>query len=126
MNSAKLSGANVSGLAGPEVEKDSHNISSTPKALQTSSTQVTPDDIQKQISEQLQQVSQCLDDVEDRRDTVQQGKQHASKGRNLSSTSHRHVKKSMFCDSESSDDESIPSLCCQQQFSVKKTVGSGN
>ena len=119
----------MSGVAGPEVEKDSHNISSTPKALQTSSTQGMPDDIQKQISEQLQQVSQCLDDVEDRIDNGTQyskGKQHASKGRNLSSTSHRHVKKSMLCDSESSDDESIPSLCCQQQFSVKKTVGSGN
>ena len=44
LNSTKInSSVDESGVAGPEVEKDSNIISSTSRALQTSSTQGTPD-----------------------------------------------------------------------------------
>ena len=50
LNSGKISsGANVSGVTGPEVEKDSHVIASTSKSLHTRSTQGILDGIQRQI-----------------------------------------------------------------------------
>ena len=104
-------------VAGPEVERDSNVISSTSKTLQASSTPEGPDDIQKQILEQLQQVSQHLEVVEGR---IETGSQHiksqhsGSKGKKLSSTSHRTVK-NRWSDSESSEDESIQSLSCMRK-----------
>ena len=54
LNSTKVSsGTNVSGVARPEVEKDAHVTSSTSKAPRTSSTQGMPDEVQRQILEQL-------------------------------------------------------------------------
>ena len=107
LNSTRLStSANISEVAGPEVEKDSHVIFSTSKALQTSSTQGAPDDIQKKILEQLQRVNQRLDVVEDRMDAGTQyskGKHGGARGKKLSSTSHRYVKGNISSGSESSD-----------------------
>ena len=129
LNSTRLSGsANISGVSGPEIEKDSHVISSTSKALQTSSIQGAPDDIQKQILEQLQRVNQRLDEVEDRMDTGTQyskGKHGGAKGKKLSSTSHRHVKGNIVSDSESSDDDSIPSLSCiRKSTAIQRQIDS--
>ena len=129
LNSTRLdSSADVSGVPGPEVEKDSHVISSTSKALQTASTQGAPDDIQKQILEQLQRVNQRLDDVEDRMDTgtqYSQGKLGGSKGKKLSSTSHRHVKGNILSDTESSDDDSIPNLSCiRKSTAIQRQIDS--
>ena len=119
LNSTRISSSvEESGVAGPEAERDSNVISSTSKTLQASSSQGTPDAIQKQILEQLQRVNQRLDDVEGR---IETGTQHSksyragSKGKKLSSTSHRTVNKSMLSDSESSEDEPIPSLNCMRR-----------
>ena len=112
LNSIKMNtSVDESDVAVPEVEKNV--ISSTFKAVQASSTQGTPDDIQRQILEQLQRVNQRLDGVKDRMGTGTQhcmGNQGETSGKKLSSTFHRTVKKSMLSNSESSEDESISSL----------------
>ena len=55
LNSTRMSSSvDESGVAGPEVVKDSNVIYSTSRTLHASSTSGATDDIQKQILEQLQ------------------------------------------------------------------------
>ena len=118
LNSTATSGSGVgSGVAGPEAEKDSNVISSAPKTLQASSVSGPSDEIQKQILEQLQCVNQRLDVVEGRIETRTHHPKSQHSGfntRKLSSPLHRTVK-NVLSDTESSEDESIPSLRCMRK-----------
>ena len=111
------SSGHESGAVGSEIEKDFNVISGTSKALQGGSIQ-TPDAIQMQILEQLQRVNRRLEEVEDK---VSTGTQHSKHGKDadtskkLSSSSHKTVKKHLTSDSDSSDDEVLPSLSSMRQ-----------
>ena len=55
------------------------------------------------------------------------GKHGGAKGKKLSSTSHRHVKGNIVSDSESSDDDSIPSLSCiRKSTAIQRQIERGS
>ena len=118
MNSTEVhSSGHESGVVGSEIEKDLNVISGTSKALQGGSIQ-TPDAIQRQILEQLQRVNRRLDEVEDKVSTGTQCSKHskdADTSKKLSSSSHKTVKKYITSDSDSSEDEVLPSLSSMRQ-----------
>ena len=118
LNSTRVSSsADESRVSGPEMEKNSNVIPSTSKDTQSSRTPDGPDDIQKQILQQLKQVSQRLEVVEGKFETGSQHNcsQHAgTRVKKLSSNSIRTVQ-NKWSDSESSEDESIPSLRCMKK-----------